>query len=426
MLCPQCGKKAPPGARFCPQCGTVLPAEAPPEVTTPAGAGVSVPVAAVPEGSSPAEAAHRPPEPPGAGQAGKGGEEAAAAESRVPAAAAGPSPATPPGNVTAPAGGVSAGSLFFRTLPYVFLRIGVYLLFGVILIAFLAVMGGIGYFIARHFQGAGLPLVVVVGLVAVMGAWALTVLAQRYFLYLVKIGHVAVITEIVTKGDLPPGTSQVGYGKEKVLKHFGTASTLFVVDALVAGAVRQVLNWLTRLAGCLGGIPGLNLVIGLLRRILGLAGNYIDEAVMGYVLTHEEQSIYQAACDGVVLYAQSWRQLLGTATWCVLVVAAVWVVSFLALLFPLLGVARSLTPVPGLQALYGLVALLAAIVFAGMIKWIVADPLATVAMVASYHRAIARQVPAHDLRATLSSISGKFRRLAQKAVAPAPEGGARQ
>jgi hypothetical protein len=274
----------------------------------------------------------------------------------------------------------------------VFLRIGVYLLFGVILIAFLGVMGGIGYLIARHFQGAGLPLAVV-GLVAVMGAWALTVLAQRYFLYLVKIGHVAVITEIVTKGDLPPGTSQVGYGKEKVLKHFGTASALFVVDALVAGAVRQVLNWLTRLAGCLGGIPGLNLIIGLLRRILGLAGNYIDEAVMGYVLTHEEQNIYQAACDGVVLYAQSWRQLLGTATWCVLVVAAVWVVSFLALLFPLLGVARSLTPVPGLQALYGFVALLAAFIFAGMIKWIVADPLATVAMVASYHRPLPGRCP---------------------------------
>ncbi|MGQ9532799.1 MAG: hypothetical protein ACUVTQ_08360 [Desulfotomaculales bacterium] len=311
--------------------------------------------------------------------------------------------------------------MFFRTLPYVFLRILVHLLFGVALLFFFGLTGGIGYLVARLFQGAGLPLAVV-GLVAIMGAWALTALAQRYFLYLVKIAHVAVITEIVTKGGLPAGTNQVAYGKEKVLQHFGSASTLFLVDQLVAGTVRQVLNWLTRLAGCLGNVPGLGLVIGLLRRILSLAANYIDEAVMSYILTHEEEDVYRAACDGVVLYAQSWRQLLGTATRCVIWVAGIWVATFLLVLFPLLAAARSLTPEPALQALYGFVALLVTFVFASIVKWAIVDPMATVAMVVSYHRAIAGQAPAHDLRATLVSVSAKFRRLAQKAAAPPPPG----
>jgi hypothetical protein len=164
---------------------------------------------------------------------------------------AGPAAAPPAGRGTAPPGaGVSTAGIFFRTLPYVFLRILVYLLFGLALIVFFGLMGGIGYLIARLFQGAGLPLVVV-GMIAVMGAWALTALAQRYFLYLVKIGHVAVITEIVTKGDLPAGTNQVAYGKEKVLKHFGSASALFLVDQLVAGTVRQALEAFQR--GELGG-----------------------------------------------------------------------------------------------------------------------------------------------------------------------------
>lgn len=437
MFCPQCGTRASTRARFCTNCGAPLPAgaaEASAGGTAPAAAGAAVPsstggvapvttgtpvsaagIASVPAGPSPPATLGG--DTSGAGQVPTAGREASAGGVSPPA---GPATAPPDGRGTAPPGaGVSTVGIFFRTLPYVFLRVLVYLLFGLTLIVFFGVIGGIGYFIARLFQGAGLPLVVV-GMIAVMGAWTLAALAQRYFLYLVKIAHVAVITEIATKGELPAGTNQVAYGKEKVLKHFGGASALFLVDQLVAGTVRQVLNWLTRLAGCLGNVPGLDLVIGVMRRILSLAANYIDEAVMSYILTHEEENVYQAACDGVVLYAQSWRQLLGTATWCVVFVAGIWVVSFLAVLFPLLGIARALTLEPALQALYGFVALLVTIVFANVVKWALVDPMATVAMIVSYNRAVTGQVPAHDLRATLVSVSGKFRQLTQKAAASPP------
>jgi hypothetical protein len=110
-----------------------------------------------------------------------------------------------------------------------------------------------------------------------MGVFALTTLARRYVIYLVRIAYVAVITKIWTRGSLPEGTNQVVYGKEKVIKHFGSASALFFVDSLVAGTVRQVLRWLSSLAGFLGRIPGMGLVISIVRRILSLAANYIDE-----------------------------------------------------------------------------------------------------------------------------------------------------
>lgn len=392
MFCSQCGTKSIPGARFCTGCGAPL-ATGQGQETAPTPAVPNVPVSASPDGAAPLAT--------GAPAPSSGTVSAAAVSGSGERAAA----------------GVSTAGIFFKTIPYVFLRIMVYLLFGLVLIVFLGLMGGIGYLIARLFQGAGLPLAVI-GMIAIIGAWSLTALAQRYFLYLIKIAHVAVITEIVIKGDLPAGTNQVAYGKEKVLKHFGSASTLFLVDRLVAGTVRQVLNWLTRLTGCLGDIPGLGLAIRLLRRILSLAANYIDEAVMSYILSHEEENVYQSGCDGVVLYAQSWRQLLGTATWCVIFVAVIWGATFLVILFPLLGVARTLAQDPALQTLYGFIALFIAFVVANIIKWAIVDPMSTVAMVVSYNRAIAGQTPAHDLRSTLSNISGKFRQLAQKAAAP--------
>ncbi|RJQ26828.1 MAG: hypothetical protein C4589_09305 [Peptococcaceae bacterium] len=392
MFCSQCGTKSIPGARFCAGCGAPLATVQGQEAAS-ATAVPDVPVTASPDGTAPLTSA------------------APAPSSEIVSAAA------VSGGKERAAAGVSTAGIFFKTIPYVFLRILVYLLFGLALIVFLGLMGGIGYLIARLFKETGLPLAVV-GLIAFMGAWSIKALAQRYFLYLVKIAHVAVITEIIVKGDLPAGTNQVAYGKKKVLKHFGSASALFLTDRLVDGTVRQVLNWLTRLAGCLGDVPGLGLLIKLMRRILSLAANYIDEAVMSYILIHEEENVYQSGCDGVVLYAQSWRQLLGTAARCVILVAVIWGAAFLVILFPLLGVARTLAQDPALQSLYGFIALFIAFVAANIIKWAIADPMCTVAMVVRYNRAIAGQTPAHDLRSTLSSISGKFRQLAQKAAAP--------
>lgn len=109
----------------------------------------------------------------------------------------------------------NALAIFMQTLPYVFLRVAVYLLFGLALIFFLGIMGGLAYLFQRLFQGAATPLAVL-ALIALGGVFAITTLAKRYVIYLVRIAHVAVITEIWNRGSLPPGANQVAYGKEKV------------------------------------------------------------------------------------------------------------------------------------------------------------------------------------------------------------------
>ena len=307
----------------------------------------------------------------------------------------------------------SVFAIFMQTLPYVFMRVAVYLLFGLILVVFLGIMGGIGYLAVGLFEGAALPLFII-GIIAVVGLFGLAVLAKRYLIYLVRTAHVAVITEVWTRGALPEGVNQVSYGKEKVIQHFGSASTMFFVDKLVDGTVRQVLNWLSRMTGFLGSVPGVKPILSIIRRILTVAVGYIDEAVMSYIIKNEEKNIWQAASDGVVLYAQSWKSLLRTAAIIVFFVAVVWVAGFFIILLPLLGLARSIAVGSEMQMLYSIVALLISFVGASMIKWVLVDPLATVAMVVSFNKAIEGQEPSVDLRAKLSSVSSKFRRMMQQ------------
>ena len=307
----------------------------------------------------------------------------------------------------------SAINIFMKTLPYVFMRVAVYFLFGLVLILFLVLMGGIGFALMGLFEGASGPLFIL-GIVAIAGMIGLAVLAKRYVIYLVRIAHVAVMTEIWSRGSLPEGVNQIAYGKQKVIQHFGSASALFFVDKLVDGTVKQILNWLSRMTGFLGKIPGVKLILGIVRRILSLAASYIDEAIMSYIIMQEGKDIWQAAADGVVLYAQSWKSLLRTATIFVFCVAVAWAVGFLLILLPLLGLARSMAAGSELQILYSFIAVFIAFVGAAMIKWIFVDPMATVAMVISFNKAVEGMEPSMDLRVKLATVSGKFRRMLQQ------------
>jgi len=300
---------------------------------------------------------------------------------------------------------MSTSSIFMRTLPYVLMRLVAYAIFGLVALLVIGFMAFLGYLATRLFKEAG-GAVFVILLIAIGILWGLKRLAERYVLYLIKAGHVAVITELVQKGALPAGVNQVAYGKDKVLKHFATTSVLVGVDALVAGSVRQILRWLTRLGSFLAVIPGAKLLLSFAYRVLSLAGNYIDEAVLSYILIHEDQNVWRAAADGVVLYAQSWKKILWRAVGVVLIVMTSWLViflvSFLALL-PLASLAGR--GKPGLPLFLGFVAFVAAWLIANVAKWALVDPFATVAMIVAYNEAVREQTPSYDLYNTLAGVS---------------------
>jgi len=186
--------------------------------------------------------------------------------------------------------------------------------------------------------------------------------------------------------------------------------------------VRQILRWLVRLGSFLNFLPGANFVLGFVYRVLRLAGNYIDEAVLSYILLHEDQNVWRAAADGVVLYAQSWKKILWRAVGVVLAVMTGWLVVFLVSFLALLPLASLVgRNKPGLPLFLGFVALVAAWLIANVVRWALVDPFATVAMIVAYNEAVREQTPSYDLYSTLAGVSRKFRELEQKArQAPSP------
>ncbi|MHB9033747.1 MAG: hypothetical protein ACYC6L_11960 [Anaerolineae bacterium] len=299
-------------------------------------------------------------------------------------------------------------NIFIRTLPYVLMRALVYALFSVGVLVFLGILFLLGLLFNAVFPGSAVP-VIILAVIAVSGIFGLIRLAQRYVLYLVKIGHVAVITELVTVGELPAGTNQYSYGKDQVVSHFGSASALFVVDQLVSAAVRQIMNWLSAAAGCANQVPGLNALIGIIKAVLQIAADYIDEAVMSYILQHKDQDIWRAAADGLVLYAQSWKKLLLTAAVLALIIAVLGIAIFLLVALPFFGLAQ--TQPEASRPLYYVVGFVLAIIVSGIFKALVVDPMATVGMVVSYNQAIQGQTPSIDTGAQIASVSSKFRQI---------------
>src|SRR5699024_8003251 len=129
--------------------------------------------------------------------------------------------------------------------------------------------------------------------------------------YMVKMGHVSVIVELMTNGKIPEGKGMVAYGKDSVVDNFGASNVAFAMDAMVHAAVRQIQRWIIRIGNVFSFIPGSKNIIGILNTIMSVALNYIDEAIMSYIFLkkkdNKEESAWKYAADGVTLYAQSWK-----------------------------------------------------------------------------------------------------------------------
>jgi len=244
-------------------------------------------------------------------------------------------------------------------------------------------------------------VILIIGAVATFGFFRL---GKRYVLYLVRAGHVHAITRYMNGGEVPSGSAYL-YCKQVVSENFGTVNAGALMDALVEGAVRQIMRWLNKAQNLLSFIPGASSLFSLVNTVLRTAGNYIDEAVLGYVFLHEEEpNKWKAAADGVVLYAQSWKGMLKSAA---KVVAMVWALRVAAfILFALIG-----------SAWGGGFALILGFGMAWFLDGALVEPFATAIMIGQYSASIRDLQPAYDLYSTLSGVSGKFRELLGKAEA---------
>lgn len=313
---------------------------------------------------------------------------------------------------------MSIMKLFTKTLPFFIARIIVYGIFGVAALIFLGMMMGIGFIVVKMFgESSGAFLILMILAFGVIYGGLRFV--ERYVLYIVKMGHVSVIVELLRIGKIPEGKGQVAYGKEQVMNNFGTTNVAFALDNMVHAAVRQIQRWIMRVGDMFHFIPGSKNIVGILNTIMSVALNYIDEAIVSYIFVRKsegrDETVWKSAADGVVLYAQSWKGILKTAVGSVIFIYLFNIVIFLTFAFPLMLVSKLITAnTPDAGFLFGALALMGAYVMTTVLKRALMDPLVTIAMIRSYQMSIRNIEPSMDLHQKLQGVSKKFKSLVTK------------
>ncbi len=293
-----------------------------------------------------------------------------------------------------------AFAMLFRTSPCVGTIFGANLLFGAALLIYLVIL----YYLLVLL--GDIPLV---GLVLVVGGTGAPLFAYRvfkgYVLYLLRAGHVAVMAEYLKSGSVPAG--QLSWGKEQVQRRFRDVSIMSGVDVLLRGVVGAITNLGGGVVGLLP-IPGLDRVISMIKVVIRMATDYVDEAILARAYTQNEDNVWNVAKDGVILYAMAWKPILLQA-------AGLAVISWASF-----GVFIVLWAPVGLAMSYlltdSLLPSLAVLGLAYLSKVALADSFALAATMIAYHHETKDLVPDLKWDERLSQCSADFVKLKDMAM----------
>lgn len=309
---------------------------------------------------------------------------------------------------------VTAARLTMRTAPFVLLNAGVYFAFFAISVVW------IGFWIGLAFLlGKLLPIlswVCVIIAFATLGGFMR--FGRRYILYLVKGGHIAVLTHFLAGRDLPGGKGQIAYGKEVVQQQFLNMNLLMGLDMLIDGTVKAFTRRFLRITDWLP-LPGdARELLRWAMRIVERSLTYVDEAILSYSIRRGEENVWSSARQGLILYAQSYKPILLTAlkTWFaakLFYFVSLVVVGVPAALLMLLAAKWYLV-----QIAIGLLALFAA----RLMELALFEPFGMTYTLVTYHREIDGKIPDPTWDQRLSEASDSFRQLTDKARGFVPGG----
>lgn len=291
--------------------------------------------------------------------------------------------------------------VYLKTMKFVWAKLalgGAMLLFSLITLAIFLGIGSLG-------SGDGMAIAFWFWLALVCGVY---VWVNRYIGYMLKAGHVAIVTTAVTTGSVPD--DQLNVAKEMVKERFVTANVYFALDNLVSGAVSQLQKGFEKIDNVLGNIPGVSTLVSFAQMFIHIALGYIDECCLGYTFLHKEQSAFKSAADGVVIYFQNWKKLLKDAAVTTLIVL---VITFLSWLVPFILFAMLFSALKVNIA----IAIFPAIMCAMMIRSAFVDSYMMIKMMVSYMEVAPTTQITFDLYGKLCKLSAKFKRLFDKGEA---------
>ena len=293
---------------------------------------------------------------------------------------------------------MTAKQLFSKTLPFVWAKLIVGLIFVGVSIVLFAILVGLGWL----FGDGGMFIMFLVWF-ALMKVAHLVIM--NYFGYMIKAGHIAVIAEATQTGVVP--NNQVEYGKTKVKERFATSNVYFAVDKLVTAAVKQIQNGIGKVGDMLDFLPGMEAVTGVAQFFVSISLGYIDECCLGWTFRNPQDGAYKSAADGVVIYAQNWKTLLKNALKTMVKTIVLCVVIALVVFIPI-GLLFKVLKWSGLAAF------LVACLIAWVVKFAFMDSYIMIQMMASYMEVAPNTQITFDLYSKLSNISSKFKELFNK------------
>lgn len=306
--------------------------------------------------------------------------------------------------------GKSVG-MILRTMPFIFLRLAVYLGIGV---AYLFATGAgavVGYGFGHFAGGTEGPEggafwggLIGFGLVS-----ALLYLAREYILYLVKAAHIAVLVELYDGRAIPDGQSQLRFGAKAVETHFAESSVLFGVDQIIKAVLRAFFGTINFLTAFLP-VPALQSLIRLAESIVRLSLTYVDEIILAYLIRTRTTNPWETAKDGLILYAQNYQHFLKNAVWLSIFLWLSTAAIFVVLIAP---AAALLAILPGRLFAWGFAF---AFIFAWGLKAALLEPVAIASLMQVYFQTIEGQKPDPEWEARLDSVSKRFRELGSKAA----------
>lgn len=301
--------------------------------------------------------------------------------------------------------------LMVRTAPFILLRVLVYFGISAALVLMTGAGAGVGYGIGQigeaefeassTFWGGTAGFALTAGVIFFL---------RDYILYLVKSAHIAVLVELLDGNELPNGQGQITYGRQVVTARFGQASALFALDQTVK-AVINVVTGISQGIMTLLPIPKLDRLTGVVRAYLRLAVGLVDEVILAHAIRNRSENAWEAAHDGLVLYAQNGKAMLGAAAWLTLITWVLSALVFLLMLGPAAAVAW-LFPGDGSAGLF-----VFAILFAWAVKAALIEPFALSCLLQVFFHEIEGQIPNAEWRGRLTHASDRFRKLGEQATA---------
>lgn len=292
---------------------------------------------------------------------------------------------------------MKAGEVFSKTMGFVWAKLAL----GLVTV----LISGILFALCMLIGLIGESVMAIMFIIWLGATGAVSFFLNNYVGYMVKAGHVAVITETIATGKVPE--KQFEYAKTTVKGRFLTSNVYFGIDKLVSGAVKQIQRVVGKVTGLFGKVPGMDAINKVLDLFLNISLGYVDECCLGYTFYKKEQDVYKSAADGVVIYFQNWKVLLKnaakTTVSVILVILVVTILTFVAFggLFKIFGWSQA-------------VAFILALFVAGTIKSAFVDSWGLVSMMTSYMQVVPSTEITFDLYNKLSGMSGSFKKLLGK------------